>query len=359
MKRHLYILCLAVAITGCGGYGGSSKSGTKGTGGGTTSFAVISSIGTGIEQNQIGDNGLMVGEEGLTLQDGSSAQFAVTQTVGGQPNPLPPGQQGAQKEDDTVAACVNGNGLIGGFEQNVTSRFGTIPVVWLNDTLTPLNFPVSDTGSFVISALNNKGQIVGFSSPTDGVSTVDQSYYWPNSSAKAVPLAPAGLQLLAVNDSGIAVGAIPGTSSAEYFKIDLNQTTAATDLHLSVPVSSNQNVPPRVIVINDAGTIALTSGAAHDLIEIDSSGRQSQLAVGAIPVAINSQGDIVGQTDQGRAFVYTPSKGLLDMNKYVDPNSGIVLQGTLWINARGQVLAFGTAGGQQKELLVQLPSGAF
>src|SRR5207253_7387959 len=71
------------------------------------------------------------------------------------------------------------------------------------------------------------------------------------------------------------------------------------------------------------------------------------LGEGAFAVAadINDSGQVVGTyaTSLGpRAFLWTSSTGMIDLNSRIPSGSGMVLTSALGINERGQIVAIGT-----------------
>lgn len=301
----------------------------------------------------INDSGLMVGQ----LSDDGVNDFAASFSPSGSPTTLPgPGDQGANLGTDTFAQVISDNGLIAGEE--ATSSSAPVPAFWQASSFSLLNIPNSDANGFAVTAINNNGQIVGYQGPGQGFSS-STGAYWQSPTSNLQGFSPSGFIPLSMNNSGLVVGAVYGSSSIEFFKVNVTSTTTATDLRLSAPATAAltlQEPSTRGIVVNDAGTIALASGSGLSLVEISASGAQTTLATGAIPEAINEQGDIVGQTTGGRAFVYTPSKGLLDLNSYVNPSAKVTLVDAFGIEGSGQVLASDGFGGFY---LLQLPSGAF
>jgi probable HAF family extracellular repeat protein len=109
--------------------------------------------------------------------------------------------------------------------------------------------------------------------------------------------------------------------------------------------------------INSAGRIVGTSALAGDtqfhaflydgsMHDIGTFGGSQSDAWG-----INGAGLVVGDaqtsSSQYRAFLYSTSSGIRDLNDLIAPNTGWVLTGALGINDFGQIAGYGTVGGQQ------------
>jgi probable HAF family extracellular repeat protein len=121
------------------------------------------------------------------------------------------------------------------------------------------------------------------------------------------------------------------------------------------------------IAINDLGQVAGYSdcgtGCAHAVLWSKAKG--SILDLGVLPGAksayahgINNVGQVVGlvfYADTGNrlhAFVWSPSTGMLDLNKLIPANSGWLLQIANAINDQGQIVGLGTINGQQEAFLL-------
>ena len=82
------------------------------------------------------------------------------------------------------------------------------------------------------------------------------------------------------------------------------------------------------------------------------------------PSRINAGGEVVGTIanrfdEPYRAFVWTPSAGTVDLNEFVDPNSGWVLQTALGINdglnGNPEIVGDGLFNGQKRAYKMRLP----
>lgn len=349
----------SAAFATCTGCGGGSYSGSAGPAGSAGPFATITDLGnitTAGAQLEINDSGLMAGDR---VQGSGSSSVADTWQVGGTPTALPNPNQGAFVR----ASALSSNGIVIGSAGSGGCE--ATPVVWQSSSFNTIQQAPSPVFG-APRAVNDQGQMVGVGNEPcgSGVAFGAQfmGLYWPTPTSAPQTFTPAGFLPLSINDSGLAVGVVAtsnGTSvSMEYFKATPASSTTAVDLGLSGPDPSGAQAGN--IVVNDAGTIALSTGANYALILISSSGAQTQVGTEAVPNAISSTGDVVGVTPQFRAFIYAPATGLVDMNKYVRPGAGFTLTSALSVNAHGQVLAFGAASdGTTHSLLVQLPSGTF
>jgi probable HAF family extracellular repeat protein len=95
----------------------------------------------------------------------------------------------------------------------------------------------------------------------------------------------------------------------------------------------------------------LYDGTMHDLGTLG--------GVGSEAWSINTSGEIAGSsylTDNvtSHAFLYTTANGMVDLNSLVDPQSPWVLQRASAINDLGQMVGFGTIGGQTHGFLLSL-----
>lgn len=348
----------ALVLAGCGGSGTSSNTGGNGGGGGGGPFATILQQGPsfGDSQAAINEAGLMVGEIPVT----NTNFFADSWPIKGQFSALPgPGQKGALNNLNTSASCLNNSGVIAGSEFNGGTSDST-PIAWQNNNLINLKFPTG-TETYNLFGIDNQNQIVGENGALLTSGVTPQGYYWPSLTAEPVALNPVGFYPIAINNKGEAVGVQPVGSSYEFFKIDVNSTATATNLGFSAPQAvNNSQFLQNGIAINDSGTIVLTSGSALNMFELSSSGVKTQIGTGDCPEAINAQGDVVGTTVKQRAFIYTPAKGVVDLNTYLNPKLGITVTSASAINSAGQVLAQGssTTGGLLF-LALQLPAGTF
>jgi probable HAF family extracellular repeat protein len=88
-----------------------------------------------------------------------------------------------------------------------------------------------------------------------------------------------------------------------------------------------------------------TKGSMLDLGVLP--GETSSLALG-----MNNVGQIVGSSGNYRAFVWSPSTGMLDLNNLIPANSGWVLEFANAINDGSQIVGFGTLNGQIEAFLL-------
>lgn len=353
------LAALVAAATGCGGGGGSGVGPGAVGGGGAPIGAIpvfrdLGPVVIGTIPTAINNRGEIAGAI-ITVVP---AAYAVVWKPGSaSPTSLPgPGENGSINNQSTAAQAINDNGLIVGNLQDQAGNF--FAVQWPTDSTSPVSmvqpnvpFPVS----LALTAVNNSGQVVG-----NNFGTVHQAFYWPSVSSSPVALNPLELLLQHMNDAGLAVGeTIPQNTpnpTAEYFKINVNSATTATDMGLSAPAAMAS------IVVNRSGTIVLSSGPGANLVQIDSSGRKRQLGTGEVPTGINSNGDVVGYTlgnNTTTAFVYTPAKGFIDLNKFVSPGTGWVLTSATLINDSGLVVGTGLLYGGAENFALQLPSGSY
>jgi probable HAF family extracellular repeat protein len=163
-------------------------------------------------------------------------------------------------------------------------------------------------GDSAANAINRYGQVAGYSAVTG-----NQAYYafiWSRT---------AGMKSL---------GKLPGYDSSVAHAInDLGQVAGESDcLNCSL--------------ITHATLWSKGKGSILDLGVL--SGATFSIALG-----INNVGQVVGySSNDTRAFVWSPSTGMLDLNNLIPANSGWVLEFAYAINDLGQIVGYGTLNGQ-------------
>jgi probable HAF family extracellular repeat protein len=123
-------------------------------------------------------------------------------------------------------------------------------------------------------------------------------------------------------------------------------------------IAGTASLPPSGPAQIQHGHAFLYDGTMHDLGTTD--GLNSSVGTG-----INNAGQLVGyswfdpapslvaiDSANDRAFVYTPQTGVVDLNTLIDPSSGWVLNDANSINNVGQILGYGTIGGQWHAFLL-------
>lgn len=206
------------------------------------------------------------------------------------------------------AKGINDLGSIVGY---VSGRFGTHACLW-----TATSVRLLDGGSLQefsqATAINNKGQVVGFTSQDAFLWTTEAGM----SLLEQIPGAESS-QANAINDEGQIAGrcVINGSPSACFW---------------------------------DPGREARNLGPLY--------GGEYSEAFG-----INNQGKVVGAADTPlglRAFIWTSGDGMRDLNQLIPSNTGIVLSAAVAINAKGEILAYGSVNHDlEHDRIVELDHG--
>jgi hypothetical protein len=306
-------------------------------------------------QTMINDGGTMVGAiRSPTL----GTYYADSWPMGGHFSGLPgPGLDGSKRGLDTEATSINAAGVTAGSEYNANT-LQSIPVVWQNLQYTQLIPGPTNYVAYTLTSINASDGIVGY----NGLFSSQEAagYYWQGFLSTPVALGPAHFAPFMINDNGVVVGGVVNGTSVQFYKLNINQGSVATTMGFSAPSSLTTSNPG--VVINDAGTIAVCSGTSHNLIYISAGGQQTQVGANVIPEGINQKGDVVGTyaTSAAGGFIYTTTKGLVNLNSYLASNSGWNILSAYSINDQGQVLAQADSPtGLIECVLLQLPSGDY
>ena len=123
-------------------------------------------------------------------------------------------------------------------------------------------------------------------------------------------------------------------------------------------IAGTASLPPSGPAQIQHGHAFLYDGTMHDLGTTN--GLNSSVGTG-----INNAGQLVGyswfdpapslvaiDSANDRAFVYSPQTGMVDLNTLIDPSSGWLLNDANAINNVGQILGYGTVGGQWHAFLL-------
>lgn len=108
--------------------------------------------------------------------------------------------------------------------------------------------------------------------------------------------------------------------------------------------------------INTASTLFLYDGSMHILGSLDAHRARTDALVNAI----NNRGYLVGQSydngeggpPNGRAYIYTPHTGMLDLNTLIEPSSGWQIVNALDINDAGQIVAEAKLNGAPRSVML-------
>jgi probable HAF family extracellular repeat protein len=165
-------------------------------------------------------------------------------------------------------------------------------------------------------AINRFGQVAGYSGTSDN-SDKDYAFIWSKTT---------GMQNL---------GKLPGYYGSAAFAInDLGQVAGAS-------TCKNPFVCPAHAVL-----WSKTKGSMLDLGVLPGDTYPFSFALG-----MNNVGQVVGWSKY-RAFVWSPSTGMLDLNNLIPANSGWFLQAANAINDKGQIVGEGTLNGQIEAFLL-------
>ncbi|MGZ5180652.1 MAG: hypothetical protein ACXWC2_09250 [Ramlibacter sp.] len=260
--------------------------------------------------------------EGLVFDRGS------TQGVPGLPGSQNTNVFGIN-DQGTLAGAANGDTAIRGFVGPRTGPTRELP---------PLP---GDTGSAAF-AINNAGQAVGFSSGPAG----ERAVAWSAAGEPAALPSPAGetARAYGINQRGDVTGVV-GTSTAR--RATLWPIAAAA-----------RSLPP---LQNFGASEAASINAAASVVGYSATADEARRAtlwpatgapvdLGVLPgmavsqaFGINDAGQVVGMSagDVGaRAFLWTATTGLRDLNTLIDP-TGVVLTQAVAINNAGMIAAIG------------------
>jgi probable HAF family extracellular repeat protein len=259
----------------------------------------------------VNDSGVVVGESG----NGPSKPFRYENGTLTDLGSLPGGAGGVANDINTkgraVGAASNGQSVRAFFTDGGGS---------LSDLGTPLGTNNSVARAY---AINEAGTIAG--GARNATDTASEPTLWkfdavgkPVATTVASPLPGAFGEFLGLNDTGLAVGRYTNASNrTRAFAYDGN-----TSFDLGLLVDEPTFVHARAIDVNDAGLIV---GYAARFETAPSFG-------GAAVLWKNG-------------FIY-------DLNDLIDPTSGWRLYSAEGINERGQIVGFGSFGGQSRAFLL-------
>jgi probable HAF family extracellular repeat protein len=279
--------------------------------------------------------GVAVGGGKLVGPSGGSRQALVFQN-GAAPRPIaaPTGS-----EDGTVFGINDAGGVVGSSNTATAIRAFISTQAGGARELPPLP---GDTASTAF-ALNNVGQSVGISSGASGEHAVS----W-NTSGTPTPLpAPSGVfrsQAVGVNDRGDVAGFVSTAGGRRAVLWPGGQTPREL-----APLAGY--ITSAAFAINARGDVVGYSGSGSDMRRATAwPFGAAALDLGTLPggdfsqaFGSNDAGVVVGSSDSSvghRAFIWTPSSGLQDLNTLVPP-SQFVLTKAVGINNLGMIVALG------------------
>ncbi|MDQ1687692.1 MAG: hypothetical protein QOK42_667 [Frankiaceae bacterium] len=238
----------------------------------------------------------------------------------------------------TLARAINDSGTVVGSATTGGTDLGHA-VRWTNGV--PRDLGTLGIGPYSEAYdINTAGSAVGYSY-RDGAHLDGTHAFLQTDPSAMVDLTPGGsAEAHGVNSSG----QVAGWQNGHAFRW---QGGGLTDL--GVPTGFSMSFG---FAINDVGQVAGSAISASGNTErpfryTDGVGSVVLGGVGEHNTAfgINSRGDVVGTgravAGPIRAFVYTDSGGMVDLNALIDPASGWVLLGASGINDAGQIAAYG------------------
>lgn len=259
----------------------------------------------------VNDSGVVVGESG----NGPSKPFRYENGTLTDLGTLPGGSGGVANDVNNagraVGAASNGQGVRAFFTDD-------------GGSLTDLGTPLGTTNSFARAyAINESGTIAGVA--RNATNTASEPTLWtfdavgqPVATTVPSPLPGAFGEFLGLNDTGLAVGRYTNASGrTRAFAYD---GSASVDLGLLGDEPTF--VHARAIDVNDAGLI----------------------------VGYVARFDTAPSF--GGAAVLWKNGSIYDLNDLIDPASGWRLYSAEGINERGQIVGFGSFGGQSRAFLL-------
>lgn len=210
------------------------------------------------------------------------------------------------------------------------------------------------------TAINDNGKIVGALRPAFGITPPDSlAFIWSHdTSLQTLGTLGGGSYAFDINNQGIVVG-VSGDNNSTAFIWDSSNGMR----YLNTAISTGglwQLISG--IAINDNGQIA---GQGNFLTienvpffwngvqirQIGSFGGSSTEALG-----LNNNGQVVGYSQdpngQSKAFVWDEVNGIQDLNNFIQPNSGWVLESATGINDNGQIVGNGTYNGLYRSFVL-------
>jgi probable HAF family extracellular repeat protein len=301
----------------------------------------------------------------------------------------------------SYAAAINNQGQVVGWADDSTTSYYSKAFFWAGNGSPIQNLGTLDGQVASVSialAINNNGWVVGNSD--DGNAT--HGYLWTGSGPMQVlSLGGTFAQANGINSSGTVVGAaLTASGSAQGF-IYASGVMIDTGPLINIAINDNAQIaaayPSEPGVVEQAYLVS-ASGQAQNIGSlggtltqpqgINNSGQMvgfSNTVAGyknaflysrgvltdlgtldamdtSVAYGINNNSAVVGTSyDQdasgGRAFLYSSSGGMEDLNSLIDPNSGWILESANGINDHGQIVGIGICpeGGEHAFLLDPTP----
>jgi probable HAF family extracellular repeat protein len=253
-------------------------------------------------------------------------------------------------DSSAIAFGINSQGLVVGSSESQTSSSA---VLWTNGV--PLDLGTPGTSSDA-TGINASGEVVG----VKVTHSRGEAFLWTEATGMQ------GLGFLRGRRNGSSAQAINRfgqvVGSSDDYAFIWSKTTGMKSLG-KLPGYDGSAAS----AINDLGQVAGQSACLNCSLETHatlwSKAKGSMLDLGVLPGAsssvaagINNLGQVVGEvayslTDY-RAFVWSPSTGMLDLNTLIPANSGWFLEFGLAINDKGQIVGYGLLNGQPEAFVL-------
>ncbi len=250
---------------------------------------------------------------------------------------------------------INSQGLAVGESDNHSVSSA---VLWTNGV--PLDLGTLGGTSGAARGINASGEVAGYSGiPTRSA----EAFVWSKATGmQGLGFLPGGdySAAEAINRFGQVVGASNGNNV--FYAFIWSKTTGMQNLGKLPGYDGSA-----AYAINNLGQVAGLSDCFNCSLETHatlwSKTKGSMLDLGVLPGAlssgafgINNVGQVVGAVfyslNDNRAFVWSPSTGMLDLNTLIPANSGWFLGYALAINDKGQIVGNGTLNGQGEAFLL-------
>ena len=257
---------------------------------------------------------------------------------------------------------INGQGLAVGESENSSGVY--LAVLWTNGEPLDLGTLAGRTDSAAF-AINASGEVVGYS--TRPRSTTEAFLWTKATGMQGLGFLPGGDYSIAegINRFGRVVGQSATNLNQGLYAFIWSKTTGMKSLGKLPGYDSSG-----AAAINDLGQVAGESDCIscrlYTHATLWSKAKGSILDLGVLPGAaysyahaINNVGQVVGTVadtnNQFRAYVWSPSTGMLDLNNLIPANSGWLLNTANAINDQGQIVGYGTLNGFVPEAFLLTP----
>jgi probable HAF family extracellular repeat protein len=242
----------------------------------------------------------------------------------------------------SFAQAINSSGDVAGYSTyNYPPMLNSHPVVWVQGKVHDLGtLPGSNNAQAM--GINDRGEVVGFSVPDAFLWTEQQGM-------QDLGTLPGGAssQALGINNGGQVVGVsdVKGGNTLGFVWTKSTGMQALPALPDGFSSSANG--------INDRGLVVGGSSAGYDNnFAVLWTQNHKAVDMGVLPgqgwstaFAINNRGQVVGWSGY-RAFIWTASKGMQDLNDMIPNNSGWLLMAAYGINDHGQITGQGNINGE-------------